>query len=81
MEFDYKNLPKDGCPNVLCGQKKEDCCWVTKVVIAAVLGDDSEGSPVKPKNANNAIKTNALFMIYYLGFTLLYYKERCKFKW
>ena len=49
MEFDYKNPPKDCCPNVLCGQKKEDCCWVTKVVIAAAMGDDSEDSKVKPE--------------------------------
>lgn len=48
MEFDYKNPPKECCPKTLCGQKKEDCCWVTKVVIAAVLGDDSEDSKVKP---------------------------------
>lgn len=49
MEFDYKNPPKDNCPNVMCGQKKEDCCWVTKVVIAAAMGDDSETSKVKPE--------------------------------
>lgn len=49
MEFDYKNPPKDCCPNVLCGQKKEDCCWVAKVVIAAAMGDDSEDSKVKPE--------------------------------
>jgi len=77
MEFDYKNLPKDDCPNVLCGQKKEDCCWVTKVVIAAVLGDDSEDSPVKPKNgayANKIVEYEANGAIYFYSSDGLYTK-------
>ena len=68
MEFDYKNPPKDCCPNVLCGQKKEDCCWVTKVVIAAALGDDSDDSPVKPKNGaytNKIVEYEANGAIYF----------------
>ena len=68
MEFDYKNPPKDHCPNVLCGQKKEDCCWVTKVVIAAALGDDSDDSPVKPRNGaytNKIVEYEANGAIYF----------------
>jgi hypothetical protein len=68
MEFDYKNPPKDHCPNVLCGQKKEDCCWVTKVVIAAALGDDSDDSPVKPQNGaytNKIVEYEANGAIYF----------------
>ena len=68
MEFDYKNPPKDHCPNVLCGQKKEDCCWVTKVVIAAALGDDSDDSPVKPRNGayvNKIVEYDANGAIYF----------------
>lgn len=68
MEFDYKNPPKDCCPNVLCGQKKEDCCWVTKVTIAAVLGDDSDTSPVKPKDGaytNKIVEYEANGAIYF----------------
>lgn len=68
MEFDYKNPPKDHCPNVLCGQKKEDCCWVTKVVIAAALGDDSDTSPVKPRNGaytNKIVEYEANGAIYF----------------
>lgn len=68
MEFDYKNPPKDCCPNVLCGQRKEDCCWVTKVVIAAVLGDDSDTSPVKPKDGaytNKIVEYEANGAIYF----------------
>jgi hypothetical protein len=68
MEFDYKNPPKDCCPNVLCGQKKEDCCWVTKVTIAAVLGDDSDTSPVKPQDGaytNKIVEYEANGAIYF----------------
>lgn len=68
MEFDYKNPPKDCCPNVLCGQKKEDCCWVTKVVIAAAMGDDSEDSKVKPEPgayANALVEYEANGAIYF----------------
>lgn len=77
MEFDYKNPPKDCCPNVMCGQKKEDCCWVTKVVIAAVLGDDSEDSPVKPQNgayANKIVEYEANGAIYFYSSDGLYTK-------
>lgn len=68
MEFDYKNPPKDCCPNVMCGQKKEDCCWVTKVVIAAALGDDGEDSPVRPQNGaytNKIVEYEANGAIYF----------------
>lgn len=77
MEFDYKNPPKDHCPNVLCGQKKEDCCWVTKVVIAAALGDDSEDSSVRPKNgayANKIVEYEANGAIYFYSSDGLYTK-------
>lgn len=77
MEFDYKNPPKDHCPNVLCGQKKEDCCWVTKVVIAAALGDDSEESSVRPKNgayANKIVEYEANGAIYFYSSDGLYTK-------
>lgn len=68
MEFDYKNPPKDCCPPVMCNPKKEDCCWVTKVVIAAVLGDDSETSKVKPENGaytNKIVEYEANGAIYF----------------
>lgn len=77
MEFDYKNPPKDCCPNVMCGQKKEDCCWVTKVVIAAVLGDDSEESSVRPKNGaytNKIVEYEANGAIYFYSSDGLYTK-------
>lgn len=77
MEFDYKNPPKDHCPNVLCGQKKEDCCWVTKVVIAAALGDDSEDSSVRPKNGaytNKIVEYEANGAIYFYSSDGLYTK-------
>ena len=77
MEFDYKNPPKDHCPNVLCGQKKEDCCWVTKVVIAAALGDDSEESSVRPKNGaytNKIVEYEANGAIYFYSSDGLYTK-------
>lgn len=77
MEFDYKNPPKDCCPDVMCNQKKEDCCWVTKVVIAAVLGDDGETSKVKPVNgayANKIVEYEANGAIYFYSSDGLYTK-------
>lgn len=77
MEFDYKNPPKDNCPNVMCNPKKEDCCWVTKVVIAAVLGDDSETSKVKPENGaytNKIVEYEANGAIYFYSSDGLYTK-------
>lgn len=77
MEFDYKNPPKDCCPNVMCNPKKEDCCWVTKVVIAAVLGDDSETSKVKPENGaytNKIVEYEANGAIYFYSSDGLYTK-------
>lgn len=70
MEFDYKNTLnlKDKCPPVMCNQKKEDCCWVTKVTIAAVLGDDSDTSPVKPQDGaytNKIVEYEANGAIYF----------------
>lgn len=77
MEFDYKNLPKDCCPPVMCNPKKEDCCWVTKVVIAAVLGDDSETSKVKPFNGaytNKIVEYEANGAIYFYSSDGIYTK-------
>jgi hypothetical protein len=37
------------CPKVDCTQKN-DCCPFRKIVIPAVMGDDSEGSEVAPEN-------------------------------
>lgn len=77
MEFDYKNPPKDDCPNVMCNPKKEDCCWVTKVVIAAALGDDSETSKVKPENGaytNKIVEYEANGAIYFYSSDGLYTK-------
>lgn len=79
MEFDYKNTLnlKDKCPPVMCNQKKEDCCWVTKVVIAAVLGDDSETSKVKPFNGaytNKIVEYEANGAIYFYSSDGIYTK-------
>lgn len=78
MEFDYKKAKEDFlCPPVDCNPKKEDCCWVTKVVIAAVLGDDSDDSPVKPKNGdytNKIVEYEANGAIYFYSSDGLYTK-------
>lgn len=77
MEFDYKNPPKDKCPNVLCGQKKDDCCGITKVVIAAVLGDDSKNSKVAPFNGaycNKIVEYEANGAIYFYSSDGIYTK-------
>lgn len=77
MEFDYKNPPKDKCPNVMCGQKKDDCCGITKVVLAAVLGDDSEGSEVAPFNGaycNKIVEYEANGAIYFYSSDGIYTK-------
>lgn len=77
MEFDYKNPPKDKCPNVLCGQKKDNCCGITKVVLAAVLGDDSEGSEVAPFNGaycNKIVEYEANGAIYFYSSDGIYTK-------
>lgn len=78
MEFDYKKAKDEQlCPPINCNQKKEDCCWVTKVVIAAVLGDDSEDSPVKPKNGdytNKIVEYEANGAIYFYSSDGLYTK-------
>ena len=37
------------CPKVNCNQKN-DCCPFRKIVIPAVMGDDSEDSPSAPEN-------------------------------
>lgn len=36
--------------NCTCGRPKDDCCPFRKIVIPAVMGDDSEDSPSAPKN-------------------------------
>lgn len=36
--------------NCTCGKQKDDCCPFRKVVIPAVMGDDSEDSPCAPEN-------------------------------
>lgn len=36
--------------NCTCGKPKDDCCPFRKIVIPAVMGDDSEDSPSAPKN-------------------------------
>ncbi len=38
-----------GCPNIDCHNNK-DCCPFRKIVIPAVMGDDSEESPAAPEN-------------------------------
>jgi hypothetical protein len=77
MEFDYNNPPKDKCPNVMCGQKKDDCCGITKVVIAAVLGDDSKDSKVAPFNGaycNKIVEYEANGAIYFYSSDGIYTK-------
>lgn len=39
----------EGCPDINCNNNK-DCCPFRKIVISAVMGDDSEGSPSAPDN-------------------------------
>lgn len=36
--------------NCSCGKTKDDCCPFRKIVIPAVMGDDSEDSPSAPEN-------------------------------
>lgn len=36
--------------NCSCGKQKDDCCPFRKIVIPAVMGDDSEDSPSAPEN-------------------------------
>ena len=36
--------------NCICGKPKDDCCPFRKIVIPAVMGDDSEDSPSAPEN-------------------------------
>ena len=36
--------------NCSCGKPKDDCCPFRKIVIPAVMGDDSEDSPSAPEN-------------------------------
>lgn len=36
--------------NCSCGKPKDDCCPFRKIVIPAVMGDDSEDSPSTPEN-------------------------------
>lgn len=36
--------------NCTCGRPKDDCCPFRKIVIPAVMGDDSEDSPSAPEN-------------------------------
>lgn len=36
--------------NCTCGKPKDDCCPFRKIVIPAVMGDDSEDSPSAPEN-------------------------------
>ena len=77
MEFDYNNPPKDKCPNVMCGQKKDDCCGITKVVLAAVLGDDSADSKVAPFNGaycNKIVEYEANGAIYFYSSDGIYTK-------
>lgn len=38
-----------GCPDINCNNNK-DCCPFRKIVIPAVMGDDSEESPAAPEN-------------------------------
>ena len=48
MELDY-NQPKTECPRYDC-KNKDNCKCLSYFEIPAVLGDDSEGSDVAPKN-------------------------------
>ena len=76
MEYDYKNVPGQ-CPNVNCGKKKNDCCGITKVVIAAVLGDDSKDSEVAPFNGayfNKIVEYEANGAIYFYSSDGIYTK-------
>ena len=43
--------------NCTCGKPKDDCCPFRKIVIPAVMGDDSEDSPSAPENG---VYVNAL---------------------
>lgn len=78
MEFDYKKAKDERrCPPVDCNKRKEDCCWVTKAVIAAVLGDDSPESPVAPHNGdyqNKIVEYEANGAIYFYSSDGLYTK-------
>ena len=40
----------EGCPNISCGLPDNCCTSFKKIVIPAVMGDDSEGSPYAPFN-------------------------------
>ena len=76
MEYDYKNV-KAPCPNISCGSKKNDCCGITKVVLAAVLGDDSDTSPVRPENGaycNKIVEYEANGAVYFYSSDGIYTK-------
>ena len=75
MEYDYKH-PETRCPNITC-DKKDDCCGITKVVIAAVLGEDSAGSKVAPFNGaycNKIVEYEANGAIYFYSSDGIYTK-------
>ena len=77
MEYDIKNMPEKNCPPVNCNQAKDNCCGITKVVIAAVLGDDSEDSKVKPYNGaycNKIVEYEANGAIYFYSSDGIYTK-------
>lgn len=77
MEYDIKNMPEKNCPPVNCNQVKDNCCGITKVVIAAVLGDDSETSKVKPYNGaycNKIVEYEANGAIYFYSSDGIYTK-------
>lgn len=68
------------CPNFNCNRPKDCCSTLKKVSIPAVMGDDSEGSPVAPCNGayQNALveyEANGALYIYSSDgiFTKLYY--------
>ena len=48
--YDDSNIPKMNCPKVDCKKKGKCCITTRKVVIPAVLGDDSPDSEVAPVN-------------------------------
>lgn len=77
MEHDFRKKQDACCPPVDCHKKADDCCWVTKVLIPAVLGDDSETSKVKPFDGayqNKIVEYEANGAIYFYSSDGIYTK-------
>ena len=69
MEYDYTKV-EPSCPNISCNKKENDCCGLSKVFIAAVLGDDSSKSNVRPCNGayhNKIVEYEANGAVYIYG--------------